>query len=128
MISAKIVVVLKTFQPWTITLQLMPPVHTVKVAWLTLLYIYMYWIFEKFFHVNQYQNWLNGTKTIPISSYMYCSKNSFIIISTFIYLLNAIKFCFYFRYKFPDFYKNRTNTKHWMFSVLCPPFPHNKFS
>lgn len=32
MTSAKIVVVLKTFQPWTVTSQLMSPVHTFKVA------------------------------------------------------------------------------------------------
>lgn len=39
--SAKIVVVLKTFQLWTITSRLMPPVHTIKVSWLTVLHVYI---------------------------------------------------------------------------------------
>lgn len=47
MTSAKIVVVLKTFQLWTITSRLMPPVHTIKVSWLTVLYIgFLTWLSE----------------------------------------------------------------------------------
>lgn len=45
MTSAKIVVVLKTFQLWTITSRLMPPVYTIKVSWLTVLYIgFLTWL------------------------------------------------------------------------------------